>query len=62
MARVRGRDSHTGGRMLYYSIRCPLHITLGFMVGLADEVPSTMVLEPRSWVQFSPATYFFYCA
>jgi hypothetical protein len=25
---------------------------------LADEVSSSMVPEPMSWIQFSPATYF----
>jgi hypothetical protein len=40
MARARGRDSHTGGGMLDYSIRGPLTPSisvyhLGFMVGLA---------------------------
>jgi hypothetical protein len=29
------------------------------MVGLAEEVPSSMVPESRSWVQFPPATQFF---
>jgi hypothetical protein len=36
----------------------PLPYHLGFMVGLAEEVPSNRVPEPRSWVQFPPATYF----
>jgi hypothetical protein len=29
------------------------------MVGLTEEVPSSMVPKPRSWVQFRPATQFF---
>jgi hypothetical protein len=28
------------------------------MVGLTEGVPSSMVLEPRSWVQFPPAMQF----
>jgi hypothetical protein len=36
----------------------PLPYHLGFMVGLAEEVPSNRVPEPRSWVQFPPATHF----
>jgi hypothetical protein len=31
----------------------------GFTIGLVDEGPSSMVSEPRSWVQFSPSTQFF---
>jgi hypothetical protein len=46
--------------MLDYSkiatLALPYH--LGFMVGLAEEVLSSMVPEPRSWVQFPPATQF----
>jgi hypothetical protein len=42
--------------MLDYSMRGPL--TPGFFVRLAEEVPSSMVPEPRSWVQFSPTTQF----
>jgi hypothetical protein len=29
------------------------------MIGLLEEVPSSMILELRSWVQFPPATQFF---
>jgi hypothetical protein len=46
--------------MLDYSISDsltpPYH--LGFMVGLTEEVSSSMVLELRSWVQFPLATQF----
>jgi hypothetical protein len=28
------------------------------MVGLTEEVPSSMVPKPKSWVQFPPATQF----
>jgi hypothetical protein len=28
------------------------------VVGLAEEVPSSMILEPKSWVQFLPVTQF----
>jgi hypothetical protein len=48
-------------RMLDYSLRgsSPLPYHLSFMVGLAEELPSSMVSESRSWVQFPPAAYFF---
>jgi hypothetical protein len=43
MARARGRDSLTRGRILDYSIRGPLttSIYLGFIVGLVKEVASS---------------------
>jgi hypothetical protein len=46
--------------LLDYSIigPSPLPYHLSFMVGLVDEVPSSMVPEPRSWVQFPPVTQF----
>jgi hypothetical protein len=45
---------------LDYSIRdsSPLSYHLGFIVGLAEGVPSSMVPEPRSWVQIPPVTQF----
>jgi hypothetical protein len=60
MGRTRDRDSHTRGRMLDYSIRAPspLPYHMGYMVGLAEGGSSSMVLELRSWVQFSPAMHF----
>jgi hypothetical protein len=36
----------------------PLLYYLGFMVGLTEDVLSSMVSEPRSWIQFPPATHF----
>jgi hypothetical protein len=46
--------------LLDYSIRGSLapSISPSFMVALTEEVLSSMVLEPRSWVQFPPATQF----
>jgi hypothetical protein len=46
--------------LLDYSIRGSLALPyhLYFMIGLAEEVPSSMVSETRSWVHFSPATNF----
>jgi hypothetical protein len=38
----------------------PLLYHLSFMVGLTEEVPSSMVLEPRSWVQFPRPRIFFH--
>jgi hypothetical protein len=58
MAQARGCDLHAG--MLDYSISdsSPLPYHLSFMVGLAEEMLSSMVPESSSWFQFSPVTQF----
>jgi hypothetical protein len=41
-----------------YKAPSPLPYHMGFMVRLAEEVPSSMISEPRYWVQFPPTTQF----
>jgi hypothetical protein len=60
MARARGCDSHAGGGMLDYNIRGPLapSISPRFFGRTSRGSLSSMVPEPRSWVQFLLATHF----